>query len=83
MDFALKNMPNNGVAIEIGSYGGLSTNLILYMLNKYNRIEKLINCDPWVYEGYTDRSGIKSNVIDGRNDITRNDYSAYMKSSFM
>ena len=39
IDFALKNMPDNGVVIEIGSYGGLSTNLILYLLKKNNRIE--------------------------------------------
>ena len=76
-------MPKNGVVIEIGSYGGLSTNLMLYLLMKNGRVEKLINCDPWMYEGYTDRHGIKSKTIDGRTDISRDDYSAYMKSNFL
>jgi len=83
MNYALKNMPTNGVVIEIGSYGGLSTNLMLHLLKKNGRVEKLINCDPWMYEGSTDRFGTTSNTIDGREDISRNDYSAYMKSNFI
>lgn len=83
MNLAVKNMPENGVVLEIGSYGGLSTNLILYLLNKNNRAESVFNCDPWVYEGFKDRFGTKSTVIDGRNDITRDSYSKYMKESFI
>lgn len=83
MDFAIKNMPDSGVVVEIGSYGGLSTNLMLYLLKKNNRVEKLINCDPWIYEGHKDRIGTVSSVIDGRDDITRVDYSTYMKSNFI
>ena len=83
INFALKNMPNNGIVLEIGSYGGLSTNLILYLLKKNDRIEKLINCDPWIYEGYNDKQGIELNTIDGRSDISRNNYSKYMRSNFI
>jgi hypothetical protein len=83
MNFALKYMPTNGVVIEIGSYGGLSTNLMLHLLKKNDRIEKLINCDPWMYEGFADRHGTISDSIDGRKDISRDDYSAYMKSNFI
>ena len=83
MDYALKNMPANGVVIEIGSYGGLSTNLMLHLLTKNDRVEKLINCDPWMYEGFTDRFGTTSNTIDGRKDISRDAYSTYMKNNFI
>ncbi|WP_046755284.1 class I SAM-dependent methyltransferase [Kordia jejudonensis] len=83
MDYALKNMPVDGVVIEIGSYGGLSTNLMLHLLKKHHRVEKLINCDPWIYEGAFDRHGEKSNSIDGRHDILREDYSTYMKTNFI
>jgi hypothetical protein len=83
INFALKNMPDNGVVLEIGSYGGLSTNLILHLLKKNERIERLINCDPWIYEGYNDKDGTEFNTIDGRNDISRDDYSIYMKSNFI
>ncbi len=83
MNYALKNMPANGVVVEIGSYGGLSTNLMLHLLKKNDRAEKLINCDPWMYEGFADRFGTKSDTIDGRKDISREDYSTYMKSNFI
>ncbi|MGH1385181.1 class I SAM-dependent methyltransferase [Kordia sp.] len=83
MDYALKNMPANGVVIEIGSYGGLSTNLMLHLLQKNDRVEKLINCDPWMYEGFADRHGTISDTIDGRKDISREAYSTYMKNNFI
>ncbi|MFK7748905.1 MAG: class I SAM-dependent methyltransferase [Kordia sp.] len=83
MEYALKNMPSNGVVVEIGSYGGLSTNLMLHLLQKNDRIEKLINCDPWIYEGADDRFGTESNTIDGRKDISREAYSNYMKNNFI
>ncbi len=82
INHAIKNMPVGGTVIEIGSYGGLSTNLILYLLKKNNRDEKLFNCDPWIYggqkESYTDTSN-----IDGSDDITCADFSKYVKESFI
>ena len=83
MDVAVKNMPANGVVIEIGSYGGLSTNLLLHLLQKNDRQEKLINCDPWIYEGHADRFGTLAETIDGRDDISRKAYTEYMKNNFM
>ena len=83
IDFALKRMPPSGTVIEIGSYGGLSTNLILHLLDKNNRSEPLINCDPWLYEGFNDTTEVNSKNIDGRNDISRAEYSDYMRDAFI
>lgn len=83
MDFAIKNMPLNGIVIEIGVYGGLSTNLLLYLLQKNDKIQKLYGCDAWVYEGYKDFTGIVETHIDGREDILRKDYVQYIKDSFL
>lgn len=83
MDYAINNMPKKGCILEIGSYGGLSTSVLLHLLKKYNRSEKLFNCDPWIYEGFEDASGKKSTTIDGREDVSRSDYSTYMKTAFM
>ena len=83
IDYALKNMPSNGVVLEIGSYGGLSTNLILYLMDKYQRSEKVLSCDPWIYQGYDYMSKKPSSTIDGRMDISRADYSTYIKESFI
>ena len=83
MDHAIKNMPTDGIVLEIGSYGGLSTNLMLHLLKKHNRTVKLLNCDPWIYEGYQDANGQVSSTIDGRDDVSRNDFSDYMKRNFI
>lgn len=84
MDFAIQNMPVNGAVVEIGVYGGLSTNLILHLLNKYNKQNiQMISCDAWVYEGYNDYKESIENHIDGREDIDRNDYMNHIKNSFI
>ena len=83
IDYALKNMPKNGATFEIGVYGGLSTNLILYLKFKNNIISEHYGCDAWVYEGYNDCLAKKESYIDGRNDISRTDYMNYIKSAFI
>lgn len=83
IDFAIKNMPKNGVVVEIGSYGGLSTSLILHLLKKYSRTESMLNCDPWIYEGYNDHLDGNTITIDGREDVSRIDYSEYLKNAFL
>lgn len=83
IDYALKNIPKKGIILEIGSYGGLSTNLILYLLKKYNMNHKMYGCDAWIYEGYNDNDSIIKNTIDGRSDINRIDYMNHIKNSFI
>lgn len=83
MDFAIRNMPYDGYVVEIGSYGGLSTNLILYLLEKHKKNNSMIGCDAWIYEGYDDYKSIKVNHIDGNNKIDRKEYMNYIKESFI
>jgi hypothetical protein len=83
MDYAIKNMPENGFVMEIGCYGGLSTNLILHLLSKNNKKQQLIGCDAWIYEGYKDHTGIIEKHIDGRKDIDRKKYMEHIKKSFI
>ncbi len=82
MDYAIKNLPIEGVIVEIGSYGGLSANLILYLLQKYSVQKELFCCDPWIYEGYEDYKGIQSETMDGRLEVKRIDYMNYVVESF-
>lgn len=83
MDFAIKNMPKDGHVLEIGSYGGLSTCFLLWLLKKHERPEKLINCDIWTYEGFDDHTGKMSNWIDGRTDVSKKDYTEYLKQAYI
>jgi len=44
-DYAVKNLPDNNPILEIGTFAGLSTNTILYFLNKYKKENKLFTTD--------------------------------------
>lgn len=83
MDYAIKNMPAADFLLEIGSWAGLSTNLLLHLLKKYNRKETFLGCDPWIYEGINDMKKNKTLFIDGHSEITRIEYMEYIKNSFI
>jgi len=83
MDFAIQNMPDEGIVLEIGSYAGLSTNVILHLLENHNKNNTFVGCDAWIYEGFNDYK-IKSNkFIDGSNKISRIEYCNYIKRAFI
>ena len=83
MDYAIKNMPNDGVVFEIGSYAGLSTNVMLHLLNTHNKEHLFIGCDAWIYEGLNDSKEVIKKHIDGRDDISRTDYETYIRTAFI
>lgn len=83
MDYAIQHMPNEGIVFEIGSYAGLSTNVLLHLLNKHNKNHQFIGCDAWIYEGANDENGTIPNHIDGKVNVTRLDYVDYLKNAFV
>lgn len=83
MDYAIRNMPQEGIVFEVGSYGGLSTNLMLHLLKKYQKPNDLFGCDAWVYEGYDDHKESPPLHIDGREDLERKEYMEYIKIGFI
>lgn len=82
MDYAIKNMPEADVVLEIGSWGGLSTNLQLHLMQKYGRKEQFLGCDPWLYIGKHDESKGPEDTIDGSADLKRTEYMDYIMQSF-
>lgn len=82
MDYAIKNMPESEYVLEIGSWAGLSTNLLLHLMKKYDRKAQFLGCDPWMY-GYQETEEGERFTIDGRDDISKADYMAYIKNGFM
>lgn len=83
MEEAIQRMPDGGCVLEIGSYGGLSANLLTYLLKKHQRTAELYCGDAWVFEGLHDAKGQITPWIDGRDDVLRTDYMAYIKASFV
>ena len=83
LKYAITKMPEFGAVVEIGSYGGLSTNLICYLLKKQKRNNTFFSCDAWIYEGFNDKGIENKKTIDGRDDVLRSAYSLYMKNAFI
>jgi len=82
MDHAIRHMPPGGYVLEIGSWGGLSTNLLLHLMKKYHRQEVFLGCDPWKYSYQDDEVG-EPDFIDGREDISRKEYMEYIRQGFI
>jgi predicted O-methyltransferase YrrM len=49
-DLAMRQAPA-GPMVEIGSFCGLSTNIIQYLKRKHHRTDPLYTCDKWIFEG--------------------------------
>jgi predicted O-methyltransferase YrrM len=81
--YAIQHLPKEGCVLEIGSYGGLSTNFILHLLEKYQQAHALFTCDAWVYEGFHDHIGNQGLYIDGSDTILRSTYGLYLKTAFI
>ena len=76
-DYAIQRLPSNNPVVEIGSFCGLSTNILNYLLTKYSKKNKLFSADKWIFEGYKEGSKI------GNSNINFEDYRAYVKDSFI
>ncbi len=56
MEHALAHLPGDAPVLEIGSWCGLSANVLTYLKAKHGRANRLVTCDPW-YPGDTDLEG--------------------------
>jgi hypothetical protein len=50
MDYAIARMPA-GAVVEIGSFCGLSSNVIAHLRRRHGRTDPFFACDPWMFEG--------------------------------
>lgn len=87
MDYVIRNLPETGAILEIGSFAGLSTNVIAWLLRKHNRHALFFGCDPWVYNGYYDESrkddATYMAYFEGCQHIEREAYTAFIRESFI
>ena len=51
IDVAISRLPTDDPVLEIGTFCGLSTNVLVYFLTKHGRPNVLYSTDPWVFEG--------------------------------
>ena len=50
-EHAVRHLPDNSSIVEIGSFCGLSTNLLAYFKRKHGRANLLFSSEPWMFEG--------------------------------
>jgi hypothetical protein len=77
MNFVFENLPSNKPILEIGSFCGLSTNAMSYLLQKNGRDNKIFTCDKWLFEGADKVKNV------GESQISHQQYREFVKSSFI
>jgi len=76
IDYAIRHLPTDDPMLEIGSFCGLSTNLITFLKRRHRRKNRLFACDKWQFdETYRDVTAF--DVVD------YNDYQAFVRESFI
>ena len=76
MDYAIAHMPRGYPALEIGSFCGLSTVVISYLMQKHGIDAPLFTCDKWEFEG-------QDGTQIGDSNVTYEAYQAHVKESFL
>jgi hypothetical protein len=74
-DYAIRNLPSNNPIVEIGSFCGLSTNLLAYFKRRHGATNQIFNCDRWEFEGAV------GNV--GDSDIPHSAYRTFVRDSYI
>src|ERR1051326_5368411 len=50
IDHAIRNLPSGAPILEIGSFCGLSANLLTHYKRKHGKANRLFTCDKWEFE---------------------------------
>jgi len=77
-EYAINNLPSNNPIIEIGSFCGLSTNLISFYLNVFKKNNKIITSDKWIFEGAEKQDAF----LEG-SSITHTEYRTFVKETYI
>ena len=77
MEYAVCNMPTGSPVVEIGSFCGLSSVIVSYLLEKHDKESVLFCCDKWEFEGQ--KLGMP---LGDSKSVTHDDYQSYVKESY-
>lgn len=78
IDYAIRNLPSEAPILEIGSFCGLSTNVITYLKEKYKVRNPLITSDKWIFEGAK-----SDGMLGDSQSVTHTEYKQFVKESFL
>jgi len=77
MEFAVANMPPGKPIVEIGSFCGLSTTVLSYLLSKRSTKTPIFTCDKWEFEGQE-----LGQPLGDSPTVTHDIYQAFVKDTF-
>ena len=75
--FAIENLPSTKPVLEIGSFCGLSTNVISYFLSDQGKENRIFSCDKWLFENAENGGNL------GDSKISHQQYHEFVKSNFL
>jgi hypothetical protein len=78
MGYAVANMPPGKPVLEIGSFCGLSTVVLSYLLNKHSKTTPIFSCDKWEFEGQQ-----LGAFLGDSPSVTHDAYRAYVRNTFL
>jgi hypothetical protein len=78
MEYAIANMPPGKPILEIGSFCGLSTVVLSYLLDKRSKTTPIYTCDKWEFEGQQLGAPLGDSP-----SVTHDVYRAYVRSTFL
>lgn len=78
MEYAIANMPPGKPILEIGSFCGLSTVVLSYLLDKYSKTIPLYTCDKWEFEGQQLGAPLGDSP-----SVTHDVYRLYVRNTFV
>lgn len=63
IDYAIRNLPSAAPILEIGTFCGLSTNVISHFKRKHAVGNRLLTCDKWEFENVKGRANIADSPV--------------------
>lgn len=76
-DYAIRNLPTEAPIIEIGSFCGLSTNLLTFYKERHDVHNLLITCDKWEFQG------VKISSMVGESSISHSEYRTFVRETYI
>jgi hypothetical protein len=77
-DYAMANLPSQAPFLEIGSFCGLSANVLTYLKSRRGLTNPLYTCDPWLFSGA--QLGVK---LGDSPFVTHDGYREFVKQSYL
>jgi predicted O-methyltransferase YrrM len=78
MKYAIENMPPGKPIMEIGSFCGLSTVVLSYLLDKRSKTTPIYTCDKWEFEGQQLGAPLGDSP-----SVTHNGYREHVRNTFL